>query len=437
MSLDLFPEDRARMSRTLRATPIADTVDGTNWAIKALHPADGDAVPRGMPTLEALPIVNLQWQQEDKLALDLVVPDASPNPPTTWDLDIILYRHPVLFGAYRRVAYFVDGSKSDYYGLIGNDQLIGPNMTYEQFLTDGSYKLAQLCEQYRITYAGFTAHLQANATANQGAVTAAQFDFVPSVLSSTVTTADDVMMITPQVCKYLDSVPSWRTISAMPHAYTNDAKHGCYMPLKLSDVDDDWHPTNQAQYIVGDWDGSATNWYDGVPAKAGVISTGESVALNRLFSASPNKLVMGHPPGRTVGYIAFRGLDPEATVNLVSRVGVDMKVSPNTQYAPFMHNPPVYDGTAMRMYYEIARRMADGYPASYNATGDLLKVVMDIAAQLMPLVEPHAKEILEKLTQKINSSVQRAVGAGRKRGRGQPKKKGEGQQNAPAAETPK
>lgn len=429
MSLNLFAEDRERLSRKLKETPIADTLDGTAWAVKALHPADQEAVPRGMPTMGAVSMTNLQWQQEYKVAPPLSVGTTT----VMWDADVLFFRHPVLFGFVRLVGTYDDGTTVTRYRPIYNRTLV--NSPEANPFSEGHRNLADLCEQYRVSYAGLTAHLIANSTADQGAVTAAQYDWVPAFYSSTFTSGDYINAF-PQFAMYNDKIHSYEELVMMPHTYTNEARHGAYMPLKLSETDEEWMRTNDGKWIYGVWAGSGANPFDATTISFASRASGLPVPLiPSIFGytssgSNGTQLPIGHLPGRTIGHMAFRGLDPEASLNLVFRVGVDMKVNPTSTYAPFQHNPPVHDLTALKMYYEIARRMEDAYPASYNATGDLMKVIMAIARELMPLVEPYAKQALNRLTNAINAKVRAIKGTEKPAGKAGQKPKGE----KPAAE---
>ena len=58
---------------------------------------------------------------------------------------------------------------------------------------------------------------------------------------------------------------------------------------------------------------------------------------------------------------------------------MDMMVRPGTIYAPFVRMPPVEDHLAFKMYAEVSRRMADGYPSRYNNLGALIPWGMGVS----------------------------------------------------------
>lgn len=389
------------LKRALRAQPIGDTDDGTAWAIKALHPADDHGVVQGMPTFDSTSVVNISYLKEVLIS----PPDEMTG--DTWDADIWLLRDPVTFGCYQTAGS--DGSDLTY-GRIGNEQL-GVN------LVDQHQALADLAEGYRVSYMGLTGHLNAPAMADQGTVRACQYVFPSTTMPSYTAgyAADQYpegngLYIGRNVRMWTDNLLDYNSLIQMPKCYSNVAREGFYMPLKMSPGDEHWINTNdrefafglQPAYTSGREPALLSNKYS-TNALGGVwpyYCTEQEMANSRIYV---------YKPGNQIGHISFRGLSKGATLQLIYRVGVDMKVRPMTRFSPFIHDPPVYDATALKMYFEIARRMADAYPASYNSVGTLFNIVSGIAKEIWPLVLPHAQTLLSKLMEKINAKVQSAT----------------------------
>lgn len=146
------------------------------------------------------------------------------------------------------------------------------------------------------------------------------------------------------------------------------------MPLKLTSLD--WKFTNDA--AVGGCFMPVTTQ---LPGK---IVPFPDVAL-------PFTTLGVVPPYCTTnfGEIFFRGLAPEgAIVRVRVRQCLEIIPFPGTQYAPFVVAPLPPDELARRMYTEVAGKMEDAYPASYNDWGWLRDHVIDIAKKVLPYVDP-------------------------------------------------
>lgn len=389
--------NRTAISTKLRDAPIADTQDGTAWAIKALHPADHESVPRGMPTRDATSVVTMQFQRETTIQ----VPEQIEG---VWDVDIWTFRDPVLLGCYIARARTASGETVEWHAPIFNTQ-IGEDFN------SCVIKLQELCEAVRVSYASTTGHLIAPALADQGSVRCALYEYPPFIRPYVPANASN--LVTTNVVTYIDPLIEYKDLIQMPNAYQNVAKEGFYMPMKMTEEDMRWTRTNQT-YIL---------WGRTVPTNS-VQAEFQAADLWPYFDTS-GQLMAGYVMGTIIGHTSFRGLSSQASLNLIHRVGLDMKVRPSTVYSPFNHEPPVYDQLAIKMYFEIARRMADAYPASYNASGALLGVVAEIAKALWPIVEPQARILLDKLSGKINSTVQKVANKiGVKRVGNDPKKVG-------------
>lgn len=384
--------NKNRILEPLRDKPVADTPDGTAWCLKALHPADHELASNGMPTEDASPMVTMQYLQETLI-----------SPPVglatdTWDLDVWFLRDPVTFGCYQAAG--ADGSSLTTHAIY-NTQLMGA----EGSVQAGWVAMCDNCEQFRISYAGITGHLVANALSNQGTVRAAQYPYpayIRPVMRDVEITPDTSSSmygaLIREAVTYPDPLIPYSSLIQMPQCYQENAVEGFYMPLKMAESDESYKKTNQVYALLGRVSDTST-WNQEILLSSNRWPWYDDTVANYPFR--------GCVPGENIGHVAFRGLSKDASVNLIFRYGVDMKVRPATTFAPFQHEPPVYDQTAFKMYYEIARRMADAYPASYNAAGTLLTVVGKIAEQIWPLVVPHAQKLLNKLKDKIENAVRK------------------------------
>lgn len=263
------------------------------------------------------------------------------------------------------------------------------------------------CEQYCITSQSVTVELVAPAVSDQGTITAVQMPFKHRT-NMAVTQA--LWGSAPSTCYALQNsmYPSWPIVTHDPvpnenqvlsstRAYTSVAKQGVYVPLRLGsfkmrnvnndlalmDVTMELSDTNPdvAEADAGRLDYWAYNY---MPPLDNFCSSTINIG-----EATPQNYQMYLPTyGSNVGIVYINGCSSLASLRIRIRQTLEMKVRPGTTYASLAEAPIPPDELALKMYREVAARMKDAYPASYNDWAKLKEVIKRTAKTLLPAVDP-------------------------------------------------
>lgn len=342
----------------LKDLPLATTPGGREFCLKALHPSDhtiaGARLPGGV-------------RRSTVVTCDYVFDCEPLNGAVT----LHLLPHPIVpvlrMDQANEVKRFARLTNPVFNGEFETGSTTADFNDTEAVLL----RFIETVEAYRITAMSATCELIAPALANQGTVVAAQYTNAPQlVMPLSGASAQEA----GAVGRIYEFPPLESRVLLGTVAYNSVAKDGVYMPLKLTSLD--WKFTNDA--AVGGCFMPVTTQ---LPGK---IVPFPDVAL-------PFTTLGVVPPYCTTnfGEIFFRGLAPEgAIVRVRVRQCLEIIPFPGTQYAPFVAAPLPPDELARRMYIEVAGRMEDAYPASYNDWGWLRDHVIDIAKKVLPYVDP-------------------------------------------------
>lgn len=367
---------------------LGQTQEGRDFCVKALHPASELISSPGIPDSYAGAVTVLRYGQ-------ITSTDASALSGTsaTYDVEVLLFKHPVVFGCIK----ITDGTVTSYGTVVNANIVPAGSMSPAFTATKVARGLYEMCETYRCVFSSCTAHLDAPATASQGTVVAVQYadrpiKFGGALLSNSATPTNSLM---------LDSkVMGWRQykdysyLVQMPGAYVSPATAGCYMPLILDDFQ---FKTTQAKVQLTDGQtatamnmvfppvgGSSTAvgmFYSGsvgFPYGNGSSLTGPSGVGWSDFLALPDRC------GDIIGHMVFKGISKQAKVVFNWREGFEAVMQPGGTYSMFQKLSPRTDPLSLEAYQVVRRELSGAYPESYNAFGALLSTIGSIAATYIP-----------------------------------------------------
>lgn len=361
---------------------LGETDTGAAWTLKALHPADSSVLASPMPTNETRSFASVSFTQMNTFSIPFTFDTTKP-----WGLEIYLFRDPVLLYSYR----YLQSGKTPVVGYQYSTQYGAESPGYN----DSFQALRTKVEKFRVTSHSLTGYFDGASESDQGHLVLAQSDLPWYRVPATMTPPPllDVAAHIPWVF-YQDRPPVYDVLLQGTRAYQGSAKMGFYAPSKLNNLGR-WITTNQTNGMLG----SAVN--EGIPPPGTVPF--ETLGKTSLFSDAAILAFQGtfpymkNAPGDPIPFVfdqadsaittvIYTGLASGSTLRFTMRWTMDMMVRPGTVYSPFVRMPPVEDHTALRMYAEVSRRMADGYPSAYNALGAILPIIGKIASAVLPSI---------------------------------------------------
>jgi hypothetical protein len=272
----------------------------------------------------------------------IVVPPAGIVATDTWNMDVIFTPDSVSLGLYRTWATSVGQPVAQG----------GWSYIYQPLLQATSY---------RLTHAGITCELVANALADQGNAFGGQTGCQKSlyIAGGTPFANCPTPPLTPQLLLQED-----------PAFYQGLARRGVYMPLKYR------QPTTGLDYAQ----------------IAGAVGTTQP---NTQLTYNQQGVVLagvGTPPVNTdygnnmnTGIVLFTGLAPGATVLLKARVGYE-SVSPLTAWFPFMVPASPLDNVALAAVANAQQYTPNAYEAAANDFWSILRSIGRAVSGKVPRV---------------------------------------------------
>lgn len=366
--------------------PMGTTDQGQFWAMKALHPAEPGVSMSGVPDEETVPTVFQNYASSFQVS----APSA-----TVWGFDAYFFPHPYLMGMIQTNAGGITSAEIP----IVNTQ-VGTGIPFVPFNL--------LCERYRLGYMGVTAYHDASATTNEGTLAAAQYTAVPTPLSiianmSATVVPNDVAIMGEM---WADKPRTFTQLQSMPSAYLGNARDGCYCPYKLSRDFKKWRSTNDyvtyVDYFQATQMGIATYQQGITNVGVGVLDPGSSIVYpygipgtHGTTGAGPFTSLVHKRMDSGMIHISARNLDPVASFTFYLRMGVEMQVLPGTTLSPMQMTSPALDQVALDSYAAVSRELRDGYPADYNDLGKILKVIAEVASDVLPMIFPGAGPVMQ------------------------------------------
>lgn len=353
---------------------LGTTKSGSDWCLKALHPAFDESLSVGVPDLQSGSSVLYTFQA----LVDIAPPSAGT---TNWDLDLLLWPDPVLVGMYRAA-----NTTNTNIRVIENRQLENsPADTWPQLVDH----FCGTVERYRMAYGSITMHMDATALTNSGAIAVAQYPYLP--MKCSYANAGMGYPAARSIYAWPDLPKTYPNLVNLPGAFSGEAKDGCYVPFKIDSFD--YKQTNDktvhvncndtTTFLTPDTDGI---WDYNIPASVADYPKGIASAIN---TSAGKPLVLRHTHHNVV-HIAARNLNMAAHFRGTIRVAYECKVPPGSSVSSFAKTVPGYDPIAIDAYYAISRSLADGYPASFNSLETILDTIFNLASTILPTIVPEA-----------------------------------------------
>lgn len=249
-------------------------------------------------------------------------------------------------------------------------------------------------ESLVITSESVTVDFVAPALSNQGSLVAAQFPCNMQRFYSQC--GDHVSSETGGYHPFslcfgvIDDYPKKSEVLSGTRAYSGQMINGCYMPLRLSKLKPSY--LNSA-YLLGmgqsadqDTGGSTLPTRD--PASCSYFS-------DRVGMGTDHERLC--PLGDTWGIIYFDDYNVGTSLRVRFRMTVEARVYPGTTYASLAEPPPVPDAHAIKMYKEIAGRLVNAYPSSYNDWNQLKRTILSVANEIVGGIAPWLPTALKAL----------------------------------------
>lgn len=357
----------------LRNLPLATTPAGKNFAIKSLHPADSEIKtcrgPGGvLPTLS--------------IACDAV--DTFPFPANAVGCTVIQTPNPFCPVG----VYFTDADNTsveswsftntalDCPGWLRNSANIAAASSV------GLQTWDRKIEKYRVLAQSVTVDVIAPALSDQGTIVSAQYDACPrtaqfSYMDPTQTTgllACDAWFYGPP--------PSSGQLLMGTSAYTAKAREGFYQPLKIGKFK--WR--NVRDNFVQMEDQGGMNQAHSCPHKM----YNYPILVGSNAPVGTNQFALPKPTSNAVGITIIEGTagNPQVSIRLRFRQVCEILPRLGGTLAPLAEAAYPPDELSYRMISEIAGRMKDAYPASYNDLGKLVNTITNIGKSVLKYADP-------------------------------------------------
>lgn len=363
------------------ATQFGATPTGADWCLKALHPSDPLVEVRGIPNMESLSTVHMNYQSTYKIS-----PQAGAT--GTWGFKATVLPNPVQF---MEIDVLDSVAPAGVEWNCLNTQISGSTFTAR------STNFLAMAERWRMTYMGVTCYQDGPDLANQGSIVACQVpvegweyplatDGTGSILSSAF----------PVIAYQTSDQPVFEQAQAMPNSYFNRSREGCYMPLRLGSDVTRWRSAKDS-YLSCEVIDVGQLGFARLPSTVGnpwphtnAAHADPYLGADGFYANPTGTTHVGTPiPGMLSsvwGHIIAQNLDVSTSFTFYVRMGLELQVQPSSVLAPQMKLSPPYDAEALETYYRISRELKDAYPADFNDLGKMWDVVSNAAKLVLPWV---------------------------------------------------
>jgi hypothetical protein len=388
---------RTRLPRRLGAT-----LEGSLWALRALHPCD-DTQGGGLPVPD-LSQTNSANCESRHLTTIGAPPDTTEN--LTWDLQILVLPFSDAVCAYRKRRS--DQPKWQYWHLIDQSKGTikpGTNSFSEVLRPMNIGDLPTLVKDataFRQSFKGLTIEPNMSSLTNQGMVTAGQWGMDVDV-EDFKSEFSDVGGLPAGSIKHaiVKGIPVTKTdiLGACPNAGDWPAKHGIYMPMRFT------QPTHLYQEATG------TELQDTSTTPPNTQVSGLPILLYDVNSADvqnplsyPAQLIWDEnasygPTGtyfttagsinQNIGTCIFTGVNAVTTFDIKTRTGIEFVAVADATMAAFMSQAPLKDQVALDVVQATQTRLPVVYYSKYNSLGMLVPLIAKAATAILPTVLPH------------------------------------------------
>jgi len=357
----------------LRNLPLAATPGGKTYVIKALHPADSEIKTTRAPGGQ-LPTV--------AVASDMVETIPWPAGAT----EAVIYQTANI--AYPMSLVFLDanGSMVDFY-MWSNAAIGGLGLQHAPINDSDFLWMSTMRRQFtghRVNAQSITCDVIAPALSDQGTIVSSQFVYKPVTANTSWFSGSGGTISSINLGRDIwgyNGVPNASQALMGTNAYTSKARDGFYQPLKLQgskwvNTCDGFLPIDLTTYIA--LDSAMPNQMSNFPIYCNFRS------INAITAPFPK------PSCHTIGVTYIEGTAGSPSVSLRIRARQVCEIQPviGGTYAPLTEAPYPPDELAYKMLAEIAGRMKDAYPASYNATGALKETIAKIGNNVLKFADP-------------------------------------------------
>lgn len=364
------------------------TVDGHEWAMRALHPCDDNQIP-----LVGIPDEASTKSNVFEIRHSYTV--AAPNATDTWDCQILelpTIDVPAVFRTKKASDPPVSASWTQWqlFSNVGNQFNPGRLAIVEATTGPVVNLTPQLCndsDQFRSTFRGLTIIHDAPALENQGMVTSGQWGNGGSLLGRDFKFtggggSDDIQVPTLQ----FDDIPLSQDdiIVKCPGATQWQAREGVYLPVRFNDS------VHKYQDPGGDIFPNPSNQL----VKSGlVISTTDTdpthVLQPQILHDTDNlSVTTAGQCNMLMAMSNFTGLSPKAQLVVKIRSGIEFVATATSNLAPAARNVPNKDQVALDVVHNIAKNIPQAYYHKFNSLGLMLPTIFGAAKAALGLAAP-------------------------------------------------
>jgi len=429
---------------------MASTPEGRSWVIKALHPSDPISSVRGLPDESSSPSVVLSYYNVFRLS--------APATQTTgsWGFDLTVMPNLLVPLCYQKLdaAGVVTGV-----GNYLNQSFCPPGVVAPSYLQCQAQWMAMGVEAHRLLGMGITAYQDGPALADQGTLTAAQWEVArrklyPAHCVPVIGPGGQQAVASTRIGLFQENdFADYDQSQHLPNAYFSESKHGCYLPLRLTRTSQKWTSEADLEFFAD-------------PASPGVSIPGFGLDYKNIqlpfttqgpftpalpfpdltkvsiddYSTNANRgglfgNVVYAPLNGIWGGISVRNVSYQTSFAFYIRQIIEARVSPTSLLAPQVQMSPPYDPTALASYFRINRELKDAYPADFNDLGKIWDVIKQALRVALPAVSmvPGPVGMVGMAGQGILSGIDLLTKASKQGNAGSRGRRGAGDQPAQAA----
>lgn len=376
---------RTKLQETLKDGRFGASITGSDWCIKALHPSDPLTEVRGIPDHSSVPTLCMNYQS----TFTLTIADEQEGP---WDFNLTMLPHPYYFAFWEgSKAYNPEGDISGE-GNFWNTQLvsISGEPTAAQLYTAWN----GLASRWRMAYAGLTVYQDGPDLANQGTIVVAQAPLTSRRFNPAALVNNEGWVGTIPIAFYDQATqgPNFARSQTMPNAMMGRSRDGAYVPLKLTDTNQDWYSTENDVGMLASINagtGSVSSSLPGTGSTPGFPFV-RATPANIVTQTSPASAILGDAvsalSGTNCAHVCARNLSDQTSYTFYFRFGVEMQLNANSSLTPQLKLSPPYDPVALDTYFMLSREMKDAYPADYNDLGKMWDVISGAAKTIAPML---------------------------------------------------
>lgn len=396
---------------------------------RRLNPANDELGCPAIPDGSSQPSFTQQFKNQ-RIFSSASIPNFAGS---AWHMDVVLFAHPIVCYSF----HMWDDEDHHYYGVQLNAQLsvqVSPepeNWTMQDYFTLTNAFRSQ-CEQYRVVYTGLTGNMVSSDMFNAGALSSAQYVWLPADMApfnEVANISSSIGRYSPLAKVFSDTLRSYTQLCQQPGAYSNDAKYGFYIPLKIFDTE--YRRTNNlVVYDVLPATQDMPAWVDRAYQNSQVTTTSPSAPLTAIGSTQQGVIpgtaastffpfggMMGNTGGIAgsdylllfnkqwslpmssyyMGQVSMRNLSSEAQFYFTFRSGYQMVTTPGSMFMQYVNYLSPYSPEELVIYSAMVSQLPDCFPDSYNDWGKL-KGYISKAWQIVRIFLPtHVRDIGDTL----------------------------------------